>query len=65
MQALEERLSSMESNESVRFVALPAPSQENYTSCGAIRVRLGDIEVEIPPDANRESIAAVIEALKC
>ena len=64
MQALERRLSSMESNEPVQFAALPAPTQEN-PSCDAIRIRLGEIEVEIPAGASRESIAAVIEALKC
>lgn len=64
MQALEQRLSYMESNEAVRFAALPAPTQEN-PSCEAIRIRLGEIEVEIPAGASRESIAAVIEALKC
>ncbi|MGI6506949.1 MAG: IS66 family insertion sequence element accessory protein TnpA [Saccharofermentanales bacterium] len=64
MQALERRLSSMESNEPVQFAALPAPVQEN-PSCDAIRIRLGEIEVEIPARASCESIAAVIEALKC
>jgi hypothetical protein len=55
----------MESNEAVQFAALPAPAQVNNTSCDAIRIRLGEIEVEIPAGASRESIAAVIEALKC
>jgi hypothetical protein len=64
MQALEQRLSSMESNEAVQFAALPAPTQGN-PSCDAIVIRLGEIEVETPAGANRESIAAVIEALKC
>ncbi len=65
MQALEKRLASMESNEAVQFAALPAPAQENHTSCDAIRIRLGELAVEIPAGASRESIAAVIEALKC
>ncbi len=64
MQALEQRLSSMESNDPVQFAALPTPIQEN-PSRDAIRIRLGEIEVEIPAGASRESIAAVIEALKC
>lgn len=51
MQALEQRLSSMESNEAVQFAALPAPTQEN-PSCEAIRIRLGEIEVEIPAGAS-------------
>lgn len=65
MRALEERLASMESNEPVQFAALPVPSQDNHSSCDAIVIRLGEIEVEIPAGASRESIAAVIEALKC
>ncbi|HHX18814.1 MAG TPA: hypothetical protein GX728_00025 [Clostridiaceae bacterium] len=65
MQALEQRLSYMESNDPVQFAALPVPSQDNRTSCDAIVIRLGEIEVEIPAGASRESIAAVIEALKC
>ncbi len=65
MHALEQRLSSMESNEPVQFAALPVPSQKNHTSCDTIVIRLGELEVEIPAGASRESIAAVIEALKC
>ncbi len=60
MQALEQRFSSMESNETVQFAALPAPIQEN-PSRDAIVIRLGEIEVEIPAGASRESIAAVID----
>jgi hypothetical protein len=65
MQALEQRLSSMETKETVQFAALPAPTQENHISYDTIHLRLGEIEVEIPAGASRESIAAVIEALKC
>lgn len=65
MRALEQRLSAIEPNKTVQFAALPAPNQENHTSCETIRLRLGALEVEITAGASRESITAVIEALKC
>lgn len=48
------------------FVALPAPGEKaGEKESQAIRLRLGTLEVEIPEGASRESIEAVIEALKC
>lgn len=63
-QALEARLTA-EAEPSVQFAALPAPSAMNSLAADSIRIRLGDLEVEIPSGASRESIATVIEALKC
>ncbi len=64
MRALESRLAA-ERGSSVQFAALPSPSPANRSSGESIRIRIGELEAEIPPGASRESIAAVIEALKC
>mgnify|MGYP000942308185 CR=1 FL=1 len=65
MRALESRLAA-ERGSSVQFAALPSPSSPvNRSSGESIRIRVGKLEVEIPSGASRESIAAVIEALKC
>lgn len=62
IRALESRLAA-ERGSSVQFAALPSPV--NRSSGESIRIRVGELEVEIPSGASRESIAAVIEALKC
>lgn len=64
MRALEERLSQTQSN-SVHFAALPTPSPENRIASSSIRLRLGDLEVEIPSGADPCGIRSVIEALNC
>ena len=47
-------------------MALPAPGEKaGEKESLAIRLRLRTLEVEIPEGASRESIEAVIEALKC
>lgn len=60
-EALEARLGLSEERRD-HFVALRAPGVKKSQ---AIRLRLGTLEVEIPEGARRESIEAVIEALKC
>ncbi|MGI6578787.1 MAG: IS66 family insertion sequence element accessory protein TnpA [Saccharofermentanales bacterium] len=62
MKALENRLAA-ETGKTVQFEALPAPVNESKEE--SIRIRLGDLEVEIPSGASSENIQAVIEALKC
>lgn len=64
MRALEERLSQSQP-QPVRFAALPTPTPEKRTDSAAIRLRLGDLEVEIPAGADPSGIRSVIEALKC
>ena len=55
MRALESRLAA-ERGSSVQFAALPSPV--NRSSGESIRIRVGELEVEIPSGASRESIAA-------
>jgi hypothetical protein len=64
MKALENRLAA-EAGKTVQFEALPAPAPVNESKEESIRIRLGDLEVEIPSGASSENIQAVIEALKC
>lgn len=64
MRALEDRLTS-EQPKGVQFAALPEPAPESRTERATIRLRLGELEIEIPTGASRENIHAVIEALKC
>lgn len=64
MEALDERLSQSQP-ETIHFAALPPPSPEQRTDSAAIRLRLGDLEVEIPAGADPSCIRNVIEALKC
>lgn len=64
MRALEERLSQSQPDP-IHFAALPPPSLEQRTDSAAIRLRLGDLEVEIPAGADPSCIRNVIEALKC
>jgi len=64
MQALEVRLAA-EAGRTVQFEALPDPAPVNDSKEESIRIRLGDLEVEIPSGASSENIQAVIEALKC
>ena len=64
MRALEDRLTS-EQPKGVQFAALPKPAPESGTERATIRLRLGELEIEIPTGASRENIHAVIEALKC
>lgn len=65
MQAIELRLSEAGVKEEVQFAALPEAAPDHRREPASIRLRLGELEVEIPSGASRENIHAVIEALKC
>ena len=63
LKAIECRLSETGGQEAVQFVALPEAAPESRTEPATIRLRLGELEIEISTGASRENIYAVIEAL--
>ncbi|HZJ90251.1 MAG TPA: hypothetical protein VFC89_01145 [Oscillospiraceae bacterium] len=65
MDALEARFDSIEGKE-VCFAPMPGRSSVSYLpSSATILLCYGSLEVQIPPGADRASIHAIIEALKC